>query len=244
MKWIFNRQDEVERGFRAGRARPSSELMQRIEERVVETRARRRRRSFRLAVPVMLTAVAAVALASVGGVSYAATQAESVVGVVSHALTLKTTARVSVIAHATSGQDQYRSGYGWGSYGHNHSGAPGIGLPGSFKPPLFAKDDGLAAFVTSTFTIDEQAHLWVSVIDDNGTELLITQKKSRIGEGIHGVQAKNINYLVLIPRTIPIKLAIPRNLLIPGHHYRIRIIARAPNHQKRTLYIGFTYPGV
>jgi hypothetical protein len=245
MKWIFNRQDDVERGFRAGRARPSSELMNRIEERVhVESRDRGTRKSFRLAVPVMLTAVCAIALASVGGVSYAATQVESAIGTASHALTLKSSKKVSIVAKATSGQDQYRSGYGWGSYGHNHTGSPGIGLPGSFKPPLFAANDGLAAFVVSTFTIDEQAHLWVSVIDDNGTELLITQKKSKIGEGIHGVQAKNINYLVLIPRTIPIRLAIPRNLLIPGHHYRIRIIARAPNHLKKTLYIGFTYPGV
>ena len=242
MLGFFKRPDEVERALHARRERPSTELLHRIEARVqVETRARRERRSFRLAAPVLLTVAAAVALSAVGGVSYAATKVQSAASGVTQIFGLESSQHVSVM---TSGRDQYRSGYGWGSSSHSHTGAPGIGQSGSLRPPLFGKRQGPTVYVTSTFTIDEQAHLWVSVIGDDGTEYLITQTKSRIGEGIHGVQAKNINYLVLIPRTVPIKLAIPQNLLLPGHHYRIRIIARAHNFQKKTLYIGFTMPKV
>jgi hypothetical protein len=208
------------------------------------TRTREVRGASRLALPLVLTAAAAVALASLGGVSYAATKAESAATAVSEALTLTSSRHVSVVSRATSGHDQYRSGYGWGAAGHNHGGTPGIGQPGTLRPPLIAKIKGAAAYVSTRFTIDEQAHLLVSVLNSKGKKLLITQNKSTIGAGIHGVQAKTINYLVLIPRTIRITLAIPKNLLVAGQHYRIRIIARASNLQHKTLVIGFTMPGV
>src|SRR4051794_8721739 len=100
MRRLFRRQDAVERALR--RAQPNDELVQQIVERVhVETRARRRRRSFRLAAPVLLTAVAAGALCAVGAASYAATQVESTVNQV---FSLDASTHVSV---ATSGADQY-----------------------------------------------------------------------------------------------------------------------------------------
>jgi len=95
--------------------------------------------------------------------------------------------------------------------------------------------------VSTSFTIDEQAHLFISVVDTTtGKELLITQTKSKVGNKLTGEQAKNLNFLVLVPRTIPIKLAIPKNLLIAGHTYEIRIIARDPQGNKKTLVIPFT----
>jgi hypothetical protein len=86
----------------------------------------------------------------------------------------------------------------------------------------------------------QQAHLFISVIDTKShRELQITQTKSKVGSKLKGVRAKNLNYLVLVPRTIPIKLAIPSNLLTPGRVYAIRIIARDPQGNKKTLLIPF-----
>ncbi len=96
--------------------------------------------------------------------------------------------------------------------------------------------------VSTTFTIDEQAHLWISVTDAKSrkaTKFLIVQKYSTIGKGAKGVPAKSINYLVLVPRSIPLRLAIPKNLLVPGRRYFIRVIARDPEHHFKTLYIPF-----
>ena len=73
-----------------------------------------------------------------------------------------------------------------------------------------------------------------------GKPLLITQTKSKIGKRLKGVDGKSLNYLALVPRTIPIKLAIPTNLLKAGGKYAIRIIARDPQGNKKTLLIPFT----
>ena len=47
---------------------------------------------------------------------------------------------------------------------------------------------------------------------------------------------------MLIPRTIPVALRIPANLLVSGDTYRIRIIAVSPYGDKATTYISFTAP--
>jgi hypothetical protein len=142
---------------------------------------------------------------------------------------------------SSSGGDQYKPGYGYGDPNHNHDGPPGLKKKGGeFAPPLTPKIVGPTSYVSTDFTIDEQAHLFVSVVDQStGEELQITQTKSKLGEKLKGVQAKNINYLALVPRTIPIKLAIPTNLLKPGGKYAIRIIARDPQGNKKTLLIPF-----
>ena len=44
---------------------------------------------------------------------------------------------------------------------------------------------------------------------------------------------------MLVPRTIPIKLAVPRNLLQAGHKYAIRIIARDPQGNRSTIQLPF-----
>ena len=48
-----------------------------------------------------------------------------------------------------------------------------------------------------------------------------------------------MQYLVLVPRTIPLKLAIPTNLLKPGKRYAITISARSPSGEVKTLTIPF-----
>ena len=242
MTGFLRRGYRLERELRAARPQPGDELVSRIEARVhAERPALTRRRSFRIAVPVALTAAMVGALAAVGGVGYAASSVEQAAKAVSHVFVPAKHQQAIVVEGFSSGGDQYKPGFGWGDSNHGHTGPPGLTKKGGpFAPPLTPQVHGLASIVSTNFTIDEQAHLFISVIDTKtGKELLITQTKSHVGNKLHGVQAKNLNYLVLVPRTIPIKLAIPNNLLTPGGSYAIRIIARDPQGNKKTLLIPF-----
>lgn len=241
MKRFFGRASRLERDLRAARPRPSDELISRIEGDIRSERPPVRR-SFRVAVPVTITAVMIGALASVGGVGYAATSVGNAVKAVTHVFSPAKQHVTLTVAGKTSGGDQYQPGFGFGDPNHNHDGPPGLKKKGGeFAPPLTPKIVGLAAIISTNFTIDEQAHLFISVIDQKtGKELLITQTKSKLGSKLTGVQAKNINYLALVPRTIPIKLAVPLNLLQGGGQYAIRIIARDPQGNKKTLLLPFT----
>jgi hypothetical protein len=242
MNLFSRRGNKLERDLRAARPKPSDELVSRIEGRIRSEQPARVRRSFRVAVPVTLTAVMIGSLAAVGGVGYAATSVGHAVKAVTHVFSPAKEHVTLTIAGATSGGDQYQPGFTFGDPVDNHPGPPVVTKQGgAFAPPLVPKVDGLAALITTNFTIDEQAHLFISVIDKTtGKELLITQKKSKLGSKLDGVQSKNVNYLVLVPRTIPIKLAVPTNLLKAGASYAIRIIARDPQGNKKTLLIPFT----
>jgi hypothetical protein len=225
----FTHGDPLERELRAARPRPSDALVSRIEGRIHESRPARRT-SFRLAIPVALTAAMVAALAAVGGVGYAASSVAGAAEAVAHIFVpVKQTSPV-VIQGLNAGGDQYRPGFGFGDPDHVHTGPPGLTKQGgAFAPPLVPTIKGKTAIVSTSFTLDEQAHLTLSVFDKaTGKKLLLTQTKSQLGKGITGKQTKNIQYLVLVPRTIPLKLAIPANLLASGHSYYIRIRARSP----------------
>jgi hypothetical protein len=183
----------------------------------------------------------AVALAAVGGVSYAASSVGSAAKAVTHIFAPAVSNRPITLKGLSSGGDQYKPGYGWGDPNHTHTGPPGLSKGGLVGQTLKAKKSGKAAVVTTSFTIDEQAKIFVSVIlAKTKHKLLITQTKSKIGSGLKGRQAKTIRYLVLVPRTIALRLSIPRHLLVPGTTYQIRIIARDPSGQQKTLLIPFT----
>ena len=246
----FFKRDDLERELRAGRPKPSDELARRIEGRIHSAR-RGERRSLRLALPAVFTAIVVGGLAAVGGVSYAASSVVHAAKTVSHVFTPQSAKRVVVLESLSSGGDQYQPGYGWGAPAHNHPGPPKCTPPappagqkpgkGYFTPPLTPSVSGDTATISTSFTIDEQAHLFISVLDKTtGKELLITQTKSNISGKLNGQQAKTINYQVLVPRTIPLKIAIPNNYLQPGHTYAVRVIARAPDHDKTTIEFPFS----
>jgi hypothetical protein len=242
MTRFFKRQDDLEAELRAVRPQPPDALVSRLEARVRETRPVRRARLPRLALPLALTAAMIGALAAVGGVGYAAS---SVVGAVHSVAKIFVPSKLHgtlTVAGATAGGDQYKPGFGWGDDNHNHEGPPGLKKEGNgeFAPPLTPKIRGKTAIVSTKFTIDEQAHLFISVIDTKTKKpLLITQSKSSVGKGVKGKPVKNIDYQVLVPRTIPLKLALPANLVLPGRTYAIQIIARDPDGNKSKLLIPF-----
>jgi hypothetical protein len=239
MTGFFKKGDSLERDLRGNRPAPSDELVSRIEGRLRETQPRRR--AFRYAIPAALTASLVGALAAVGGVGYAAGSVAHAAQAVAHAFSPAKLHGTLTVAGATSGGDQYTPGYGFGDPNHNHDGPPGVKRQGGeFAPPLTPKIAGTLAVVSTKFTIDEQAHLFISVLDRKGKELVIDQKKSTVGRGVDGKPAKTINYLVLVPRTIPLKLAVPARLLVPGAKYTIRVIARDPQGNKSTLKIPFS----
>jgi hypothetical protein len=239
---FFRKGDGLEGKLRAARPQPSDQLVNRIEARVSESSPRYNRRSFRYAVPAALTIVMVSALAAVGGVSYAASGVAGAVHSVAKVFSPAKGHGTLTIASQTAGGDQYRPGYGWGDDNHNHTGPPGLKKKGGgeFAPPLTPKIEGNTATISTSFTIDEQARLFISVIDTKSKKpLLVTQSKSKVGGGVKGKPAKNIDYQVLVPRTIPLKLALPANLVLPGHSYAIQVIARDPDGNKKKLLIPF-----
>jgi len=232
----FRSRRSLERRLRSERPKPSAQLMRSL----APARPARRQRAFAAA----LTATLAVSLAAVGGVSYAANAVSSAVKVATKIVAPTTHHSAFVPARQSAGGDQYRPGYGFGDPNHNHSGPPGLqaGKPGEKTPPAQSRtvDNNKAVVVSTSVTVDEQAALYFSVVDVNGNPLLVTQNGSKIGGGVNGPQTKSIHYVVLVPRTIPVTIRIPANLLIPGASYRIRVIAVDAQGNKTTTFIPFT----
>src|SRR5262249_10270124 len=101
--------------------------------------------------------------------------------------------------------------------------------------------DGLGAIVRTAFNVDEQAHLYISVIDTSDSALLLTQHSRRggsaVGKPLTGPQTKFIQYAVLIPPPPP---RIPATLVPAGPAYQTRISAPDPSGNKSSLLIPLT----
>jgi len=229
----------LERELRAGRPAVSAGVVASITAALASQRQRRGRRQSGFAVA--LTVVLASALAWAGGVSYAA---NAVTHAASAAKSVVVT-RVHVVGTGiTAGGDQYRPGYGFGDPNHNHTGPPGLsnGKKGEKAPPTQGapSNDSKAIMAAGQVTVDEQAALYFSVLDSAGNQLLLTQRGTKIGGNVDGPQVKTIHYVMLVPRTIPVQIRVPANLLEKGATYRIRIIAVDAQGNKTRTFISFT----
>lgn len=243
----------LERELRRLAPEPDFELLAGIEElvRAPEPQPRRQpARGWQLGLAGGLTAALAAGLAATGGISYAANSLEQVVRIAHRAARPQKTIELRGLS---SGGDQYRPGYGFGDPNHVHTGPPGLtlvnpqtGEPATSPAPIAPTPapGGLARMVTAAVNFDEQVHLWISVIDPHGTPLLLTQHSKRggshVGGGkLGGPQTKFIQYVVLVPRTIPLQLRVPENLLRGGVTYRIRIVAISPLGVKSRILVPF-----
>jgi hypothetical protein len=196
---------------------------------------RRPRRQFAFAMG--LTAALAVALASVGGVSYAANAVVNVARVAEKLVAPATHRGVVVVKGLNAGGDQYQPGYGFGDKNHNHAGAPGLDKQEPAKTEKVGKKEKVAAKIN----VDEQAALYISVLDPDGNRLVLSREGSKVGGGkLGGKPVKTIHFVVLVPRTISLQLLIPRNLLVPGKTYKIHVIAVDHEGNKTELDIPFT----
>lgn len=205
----------------------------------MNNRARNRRQ---LAFAAVLTIALVVALSAVGAVSYAATAVSHAAKTAAHIVAPAKKSGTVVVKGLSAGGDQYKPGYGFGDPNHNHSGPPGLskGKKGEKTPPAQTRRVGKHEIVTTSLTVDEQAALYFSVIDTTGNKLQLSQQASKIGgDKISGKPAKTIHYVLLVPRTIPLQLTIPKNLLIKGHTYRIHVIAVDSDGNKSTIDIPF-----
>jgi hypothetical protein len=229
----------LEDELRARRPAPSAGLAASIAATTAPQHGRRWRRESTFAVA--LTVALASALAWVGGVSYAA-------NAVTHAAAVARSVvvtRVRVVSGGiTAGGDQYKPGYGFGDPNHNHTGPPGItnGKKGEKAPPtqVTPSNDNKALVAAGQVSVDEQAALYFSVLDSSGNQLLLTQRGTKIGGNIDGPQVKTIHYVMLVPRTIPVEIRVPANLLKKGETYLIRIIAVDAQGNKTRTFISFT----
>ena len=179
-----------------------------------------------LAFAGSLTAALVVALAAVGGVSYAASSIGHAARAAAKIVSPATTHGVVVVKGLSAGGDQYRPGYGFGDPNHNHSGPPGLsGKNGEKTPPAQAQTVGSKVKVVTRIRVDEQAALYISVLDAGGNRLILNQNGSKVGGAVSGKQVKTIHYVLLVPRSLPIQLLVPKNLLVKGQTYRIHVIA-------------------
>jgi hypothetical protein len=238
--------DEVDFGLRLledelrnRRPDASVRLVASIAGALAPERALRRRPQ--RAFAVALTLGLASALAWVGGVSYAASAITHAADVARSVVVT----RVHVVGTgSTAGGDQYKPGYGFGDPNHNHTGPPGIGggKPGQKSPPaqVAPTNDHRAIMAAGQITVDEQAALYFSVLDFTGKQLLLTQRGSKIGGKVDGPQVKTIHYVMLVPRSIPVQIRVPANLLAKGETYRIRIIAVDAQGNKTVSFTSFT----
>jgi hypothetical protein len=238
----------LEAQLRASRPEARDEFVHSLSSSIEPAPVRGTGLRVRVAFSGVLTVGLLGALGAVGGIGYAATAAQQAAHVVKKVFVPSGSQSAIVVRGLSSGEDQYRPGYGWGDDNHTHTGPPKMhrgGKKGSFAPPAQARttDGGIAGVVATKFAVDEQAHLFISVVNSKGKKLLLTQKSKRggsaVGGSLDGPQTKTIQYLVLVPRTIPLNLRVPANLLQPGETYRIRVIARDPDGQKSTLYLPF-----
>jgi hypothetical protein len=238
---------ELERELRELRPEPGREFLRGVEAMVREPAPRRRTNAApRLALAGALTLTLAAGLGATGGLTYAASSVKGAAKVVQHAATPR---QALVVRGLTAGGDQYRPGYGFGDDNHNHTGPPGLQREdvkkGALAPPLqaAATKDSFGSTITTSINFDEQAHLFISVIDERDAPLLLTQKSkrggSKIGSAVSGPQTKFIQYAVLVPRPIPMTLRIPANLLADGATYRLRIVAIDPDGNRSSLLIPF-----
>jgi hypothetical protein len=187
-----------------------------------------------------LTVALVAALAAVGGVSYAANAVTQVAHVAKKIATPSSTKGAVVVKGLNAGGDQYQPGYGFGDPNHNHDGPPGLtGKSGEKTPPAQTATVGKAEKVVTTIRVDEQAALYISVLDANGNRLVLNQKGSKVGTAVSGVQVKTIHYVVLVPRSIPIQLLVPKNLLVKGQTYTIHVIAVDSDGNKTSTDIPF-----
>jgi hypothetical protein len=233
---------QLEARLRAERPVPRPELVEAVARRVGPRPVLAGRRRFAFAGA--LTAVMLAALASVGGISYAASAARSAAEVVKAAVVPTGQKAAIGVYGINSGGDQYRPGFGFGDPNHNHTGPPGLTRSGGeAAPPLRTRSvpDGKARLVSFRIQIDEQSALRIHVLDPDGRPLLLTQKGTTIGGGkVTGPQTKTIRYTVRVPRSIPITLRIPANLLTPGATYKVHVVATDPSGQRSELLIPFT----
>jgi hypothetical protein len=218
-------------------------ILLRIERNIQARRSARRRN----ALAGALTATLAVALFTVGGVSYAANAANGALKVVQKAVSPSAGKQAIVIGGISAGGDQYRPGYGFGDPNHNHTGPPGLQRQGGdASPPLRGRvaPDRRAALVGTSVTFDEQCSLFISVIDADGVPLLLTQESKRggsaVGNRVTGPQTKFIRYTLLVPRSVPLQLRIPINLLREGQAYSIRIVAFDVTGNRTELLVPFS----
>jgi hypothetical protein len=189
---------------------------------LLNKRPDRRRAAFAASITVAVVA----ALSLVGGVSYAANSITHAAKAAAKIVAPSASHGAVVVKGLTAGADQYKPGFGFGDPNHNHDGPPGLqGKSGEKTPPAQTRSEGNAQRVVTRIRVDEQAALYISVLDADGNRLILNQKGSKVGSTVNGKQVKTIHYVVLVPRSIPIQLLVPKNLLVKGQTYRIHVIA-------------------
>jgi len=92
------------------------------------------------------------------------------------------------------------------------------------------------------FTLDSQAHLYVSVVTPGGGQALMLQQGSRLGWWLNGRPTKTFQTLQLRPGAIPIRARIPTQQLLSSGRYALRLVAIDPYGRRTQLVAPFVPP--
>lgn len=206
----YFRHRRVERLLREQRPQLSGELRIAFEARVERRTPRARGRL----LAAGLVTLVAVAVASVGGLGYAASSAKQAASSVKRAF--EPPSRPRVAKKANAGGDQYRPGYGLGDPNQNHTGPPGLKKKEG-EPNAAPRRQGGTIVISTTIALSEQAVLHLTVTGPGGRAMTISQSGSSVGgEALSGPAAKSITFTVLVPRAVDINLAVPLSDVDPG----------------------------
>jgi hypothetical protein len=260
MRWLHRqfRGIDLETALRASRPVPRAAFVHALADRVHRDARPVLRPRARLALAGALTGTMLAAVASAGGIGYAASAArhaaQQATKTVERLVAVSGESNAVEVRGLSAGGDQYQPGFGFGDPSHNHAGPPGLkssgGLSGS---PLRAQisTDGKRVLVTTRILVDEQADLRITVLTPDGRTLRLVQRESRVGNRgaflppsakkstALGPLTKTIRYRVLIPRVIRLRLSIPRALVETGKRYKIQLVATDPSGLSSTLKIPF-----
>lgn len=135
------------------------------------------------------------------------------------------------------------------------TGALGLFRPGDWGDPRFTSERGPRLLraddrsvplstrparpgvtVTTRFSVDEQAHLYVSVLDPHSRALLLLHTGSILGTRLSGGSTRTLQALALSPGARPLRLHLARRPA-SGGTYRIRVVASDPYGRRALLEI-------
>jgi hypothetical protein len=261
--WRSDPDRAFEAALRRERPEPGEDFLDALVERVQEDSRRVRSRNARVGFAAALTAAGLGALASVGGLSYAATATHVAVSAVKKVVAPKKQAKPAIrLLGLRAADDQYRPGFGWGDTHHVHTGPPGLRRGvydaadnGSFAPPpstaptlAGVTGDGIGYYVKTELALDEQADIVIGVVGADGKSITLIQRRgTKPGSYVAGPltgpdAASSVKYRVLIPRSVPIVLRIPAKAVKRGATYNIKVVATSPLGQSSTIEIPFSIP--
>lgn len=237
MRWLRTprrKRSDVGTMLRRARPEPRPEFLASLAERTRPERRPALVSAPRLALAGTLSAIVLAALASVGGLGYAASQVEEAAKAVKR-LVYDDKVKVpgNVGRPLGAGGDQYQPGFGWGDPNYNHAGPPRLRARN-----VQVRSAGPNLAIRFRLSLSEQADLFVGVVGPGRGRLGLPPNGLQVQKAV-ARRVKTLRYRVLVPRVLNIRLLVPKQELKKGKTYRIQIRAKDPAGESSRIVLTF-----